>query len=381
VLAAVNDTTVKSAPKGAIDQLGECLTRIIHAFAETDDDAKIFMAKWDIKEGFWCMDCREGEEWNFSYVLPQPEGEPVMLVVPTSLQMGWVESPPYFCAASETARDIVTEYTNMPVGSLPSHKFAKYVVGGESYAALRQDHNDQPFRTMLEVYVDDFMSFVIPVSKSQLKHTADAVMMGIHDIFPANDLDDGDDPISEKKLKNLKGQYSTEKTLLGFDFDGICKTMWLKSAKREKLLTILRGWTCTGQRGTAGIPFKEFESTVAKPCLHMQPDGIGTPVIVQSHSKAKTIVRLLSRNKRLLTSLEGCRTLLRESTKDPTRCSQLIQGWPDFISFVDALRHGAGGVIIGELSPCTPTVFRWQWPPDVASDIKTFENPEGRILN
>ena len=125
VLAAVNDTTVKSAPKGAIDQLGECLTRIIHAFAETDDDAKIFMAKWDIKDGFWRMDCREGEEWNFSYVLPQPEGEPVMLVVPTSLQMGWVESPPYFCAASETARDIATEYTDMPVGSLPSHKFCK----------------------------------------------------------------------------------------------------------------------------------------------------------------------------------------------------------------------------------------------------------------
>ena len=39
VLLAVNDTTVKTAPKGAIDQLGECLSRIIHAFAEVDDDA------------------------------------------------------------------------------------------------------------------------------------------------------------------------------------------------------------------------------------------------------------------------------------------------------------------------------------------------------
>ncbi len=96
VLVAMNDTTVKRAPKGAIDQLGECLTRIIHAFAEAGDDAKIFMAKWDIKDGYWRMDCREGEEWNFSYVLPKPEGKPVMLVVPTSLQMGWVESPRIF---------------------------------------------------------------------------------------------------------------------------------------------------------------------------------------------------------------------------------------------------------------------------------------------
>jgi hypothetical protein len=40
------------APKGALDQLGYALSRIIHAFAEADDDAKIFMAKWDIKDGF-----------------------------------------------------------------------------------------------------------------------------------------------------------------------------------------------------------------------------------------------------------------------------------------------------------------------------------------
>jgi hypothetical protein len=49
VRTSVNDTTEKTAPSGAIDQIGECLLRIIHAFAETDDEAKIFMAKWDIK--------------------------------------------------------------------------------------------------------------------------------------------------------------------------------------------------------------------------------------------------------------------------------------------------------------------------------------------
>jgi len=25
------------------------------------------MAKRDIKDGFWRMDCRDGEEWNFAY--------------------------------------------------------------------------------------------------------------------------------------------------------------------------------------------------------------------------------------------------------------------------------------------------------------------------
>jgi hypothetical protein len=39
VLPSVNATTVKTAPKGAIDQLGHSLARIIHAFAEAEDDA------------------------------------------------------------------------------------------------------------------------------------------------------------------------------------------------------------------------------------------------------------------------------------------------------------------------------------------------------
>ena len=103
ILPSVNANTIKTAPKGAIDQLCHTLTRIIHAFAETEEDARFFMAKWDKKDGFWRMDTEEGAEGNFSYVLPQHPGEQVLIVVPTSLQIGWVESPQFFCAASETA--------------------------------------------------------------------------------------------------------------------------------------------------------------------------------------------------------------------------------------------------------------------------------------
>ena len=266
ILPSVNDTTVKTAPKGALDQLGHALSRIIHAFAEADDtpDAKIFMAKWDVKDGFWRMMCEEGEEWNFAYVLPQREGEPVKLVVPTSLQMGWVESPPYFCAASETARDIAMDYSNTKVGPLPTHKFAHYTMGDEETELLpaTDEHQNRSLRYNVEVYVDDFMSIVMPTSKAQLDHVANAIMRGIHDVFPA-DIVDSNDPISEKKLKKGEAQYSTFKTLLGFDFDGNRKTMWLEEEKRAKLLTTLKGWIRSGEH-ERGIPFKEFESVTAK---------------------------------------------------------------------------------------------------------------------
>jgi hypothetical protein len=57
ILPLVNDTTIKMAPKGALDQLGHALGCIIHAFAKAKDDkdVKIFMAKWDVKDKFWRM--------------------------------------------------------------------------------------------------------------------------------------------------------------------------------------------------------------------------------------------------------------------------------------------------------------------------------------
>ena len=51
-IPAVNESSAKTAPVGAIDQLVHSLSRIIHAFAQTDTDGKIFMSKWDIKDGF-----------------------------------------------------------------------------------------------------------------------------------------------------------------------------------------------------------------------------------------------------------------------------------------------------------------------------------------
>jgi hypothetical protein len=107
------------------------------------------------------------------------------MVIPTSLQMGWAELPPYFCTATETARDVSTEYINMDMGSLPTHKFEKYAVGDADYATLPEcTATKTGFLYMVEVYVVDFMSLVIPVSQEQLRHVATAVMTGIHDVFP-----------------------------------------------------------------------------------------------------------------------------------------------------------------------------------------------------
>ena len=87
-VSLVIENTTKSATARALDQIGHSLSWIIHAFASTVVDEKVFMAKWDIKDGFWWLDCADEEEWNFAYVLPKHDSPSTQLVVPNSLQMG-----------------------------------------------------------------------------------------------------------------------------------------------------------------------------------------------------------------------------------------------------------------------------------------------------
>eukprot|EP00956_Cyclotella_meneghiniana_P025446 scaffold53123_cov73-Cyclotella_meneghiniana.AAC.1 len=380
---SVNEGTTLEAPAGAIDQLGHSLQRIIHAFAEVDDDAKIFMAKFDIKDGFWRLQCAEGEEWNFAYVLPQKKGEPVRLVVPWSLQMGWVESPPYFCAASETGRDVAAQYAETPVGNLQDHKFVHYAMGNEDVTALPEKATGDVLKYFLDVYVDDYLAMAVATSQEQLRHVANAVMKGVHDVFPP-DEDDSNDPLSLKKLEKKEGEWALLKDMLGFDFNGDLKTMQLEEKKRTFLLGVLQKWLRTEKSKTAGIELSEFESVIAKirhgfMCI---PAGRG---LLSPCNKilAKRPPRVyLHRNKRLSTALRDIRTILREATKRPTKCKELVMGPPDCVGTKDASIHGVGGCIVGEGKASVPTVFRHEWPDWVKKEVRrTNQNQKGTLTN
>jgi hypothetical protein len=180
--------------------------------------------------------------------------------------MGWVESAPYFCVASETARDTAADYIETQLGSLPPHKFEGWagtkvakvrVFRGKAYMGQRG------LRYLLEVYVDDFITCIIPTTPTQVEHVARGILHGIHDVFPPSS-DDTTDPVSAKKLRKGDGTYDTTKCLLGFDFDGVNKTIWLEKTKRASLLTILHQWIRGSKKAKRGIPFAEFELVIAK---------------------------------------------------------------------------------------------------------------------
>ena len=61
--------------------------------------------------------------------------------------------------------------------------------------------------------MDDFVSLVIPEPCEHLRHVSTGTMTRIHNVFSADEINDND-PIFKKKLKQLNGEYSTEKPSL-----------------------------------------------------------------------------------------------------------------------------------------------------------------------
>ena len=104
-LPSLNKAMNEIAPAGSIELAGTVMPRIIKALVRVPlSEDPIHFSRLYIKYGFWRMVCAVGEEWNFSYVVPNHPEAPTELVIPSALQMVWTLSPCFFHVALETAR-------------------------------------------------------------------------------------------------------------------------------------------------------------------------------------------------------------------------------------------------------------------------------------
>ena len=183
---SVNDTTRKHAPETAMIELGNVLRRIIKTLADGQSENKTFMfAKLDIKDGFWRLIVNDEDAWNFCYIIPHDNTtknttiDNLQIVVPNCLQMGWCESPAFFCAASETARDTIASLLKTP---LPAHPFETKMLPPHFTDLPTSDLTST--MALIEVFVDDFIGCVDNVTQQKLLQTSRAMLHGIHSIFP-----------------------------------------------------------------------------------------------------------------------------------------------------------------------------------------------------
>ena len=105
----VNKHTLEYTTKEAM-QFGGALYRVLYQIYHADPKyGTTYLAKYDVKDGFYRVMIRPEHALAMTVILPTYEGEEPMVAVPLVLTMGWINSPPTFCAVTETACDIAND--------------------------------------------------------------------------------------------------------------------------------------------------------------------------------------------------------------------------------------------------------------------------------
>ena len=99
----VNQETLSLAPKGAM-QFGHALDRILGEILLADPAyGPPEMMKVDIADSFYRIQLNVDNIPQLGVVFPTKERKEPLVAFPLVLPMGWVNSPPAFCAATETS--------------------------------------------------------------------------------------------------------------------------------------------------------------------------------------------------------------------------------------------------------------------------------------
>ena len=370
---SVNDDTIKLAPQESMNQLGKTLKRIIASLADCQSkNRKMMFSKLDIKDGFWRLVVNHEDAWNFCYTIPSADPnaniDDTQIVVPNSLQMGWCESPPFFCAASETARDVIASIINT---DLPPHPFEEKMLPNNFDTLPLQDLNS--ITSLIEVYVDDFIACTDDISQAQLLKLSRAMLHGIHTVFPPPHVTghNGGDPISEKKLDKKEGLWDHVKEILGWILDGTNHTIFLPPEKVEKIKQLIRK---TNKHPK--IRLKEFQKLagILHHASYGMPGGRGlfNPIWKAMAQCANGWIRITNE---LKNTLNDFKWLFADIANKPINVAQLVPSDPNVHGYSDACKYGAGGVWIIPLTRSTNRYVFWsfQFPPEIIARFTTHE--------
>jgi hypothetical protein len=79
--------------------------------------------------------------------------------------MGWCDSPAYFCAASETARDVADQLAETPTGSLPAHPLEGSLIRPQDWP--ERGHAQDNLGEVHPADIDDYVQLAGPNYRSR----------------------------------------------------------------------------------------------------------------------------------------------------------------------------------------------------------------------
>ena len=281
--SGVNEETAKLAPPEAM-QFGRTLQRLLRQRIVYADPAygPVYLGKIDIADGLYRIGLQPRDIPRLGVILPTTCGEP-LVALPLALPMGWVESPPYFTAVTETACDLLNS-TLRSKASIPPHPLKSLALTPppnvtpipphplESLAltpppdvmppaerTLRSaapgsaKHRPPPL-VYTNVYADDFI-----LAAQTKRHRRRVLRAALHSIdsvlrpLARNDRPSRKEPVSVKKLRQGDASWATTKTVLGWEFDTAAGTLNLPRHRLAQLYELLDAFPPSRKRA----PMKE----------------------------------------------------------------------------------------------------------------------------
>jgi hypothetical protein len=377
----VNKATIKQAPQEAM-QFGRTLQRVLQAVVYADPaQGPVCLFKLDIADGFYRVWVAPQDVPKLAVVLPKEEGEEAQLAFPLALPMGWVESPPYFCAVTETITDLANEALR-GTGELSRAPHRLDAAAGEQDAILADSRPaDKGGVRQFDVYVDDFIG-AAQGDRSQLQAVRRTLFEAVDRVFRPLEGPDTpfhrEEPVSLKKLGKGNGAWSTKKVILGWEVDTQQLCIRLTERRKKRLDEILDSLK---YRTSDRISVKDWHKVLGelRSMSLAVPGSRGLFGILQEalRHKQKGRIRLTQAVDDLL---EDFRWVVQDLTARPTHLYELFPDRRYHLGACDACKAGMGGVWY-PYGKVDPLVWRVPFPSDVQKRVVTIENPHGCITN
>jgi hypothetical protein len=417
----VNDDTVKLAPAEAM-QFGRALERILYHIRHANPRyGPVRLGKIDLADGFYRVGLNSSSIPKLGIAFPRYDGEEQMIALPLVLPMGWVSSPPYLCAATETVADVAN---NMPshldapphpleelANSLPEDekvespgnnigepggpKAAPALTGRSSRVepkvgqtpgvsdsamppAFRTYHKPVAFN---DIYIDDYVQGIQAPRAKRMQHQR-RLLHSIDSVF--RPVDDNDDPVrkdvpSRKKLSKGDATLLTRKNVLGWIIDTLRGTIELPEHRRlrlEEIFDYLRG------RRRVGV------SKWRKILGELRSMAIGIPGSKGLFGALQTGLKYADHDRIVITlsirdQLSDFEYIAADLCKRPTYIAELVPDHPIAVGPHDASGEGMGGVWLPavENSGLEPILWRARFPAKISNRLVSFKNPHGDITN
>ena len=348
--SGVNKETVHLAHHQSM-QFGHSLLRILLKIHHADPRwGPVHLSKTDLSDGFYNVSVNPDGVTSFGVLLPQGplDPEPLILFF-LGLPMGWVLSPPVFCALSETVADIANKEMATQAQP-PMHP-------QEEAAATPTPTNRPPSVPGLpprirvskrgplgavDVFVDDFILMAQggPRRKKRLRRI---LFHSIEKVFRKRDSSDPPskrDIISLKKLLKGDGSLETSKVVLGWLIDTVALTIELPPHRVDRLNEMLAAFPASRKR--ASISDLQKLLGELRSMILAIPGGLGLLSWFQEALKNSSSRVYLSQGFR--DAIADFKWLASEVASRPTRIAEVVPDAPSFEGMVDASGAGMGGV-------------------------------------